>query len=178
MKYNIQCLETHLGPYDNTEAAVQRCSLEKVFWKYAANLQKNTHAKALNLQSNFIEIALRHGCSPVNLLHIFRTLFPKNTSGWLLLIIVKAFCENSYNHLHLHLHYTCFQCLTYAFATDFKHHFGQNMPGCGFSVTRIFLYKDKIVDFILMRENTGQRKPIFWYIIRRGFVVTLLPFKG
>ena len=28
---------------------------------------------------------LRHGCSPVNLLHIFRTLFPKNTSGWLLL---------------------------------------------------------------------------------------------
>ena len=35
--------------------------------------------------SNFIEIALRHGCSPVNLLHIFRTLFPRNTSGRLLL---------------------------------------------------------------------------------------------
>ena len=27
------------------------------------------------LQSNFIEITLRHGCSPVNLLHIFKTLF-------------------------------------------------------------------------------------------------------
>ena len=26
---------------------------------------------------NFIEIALRHGCSPVNLLHIFRTPFSK-----------------------------------------------------------------------------------------------------
>ena len=25
----------------------------------------------------------RHGCSPVNLLHIFRTLFPKSTSGGL-----------------------------------------------------------------------------------------------
>ena len=36
-------------------------------------------------QSNFIKIALRHGCSPVNLLHIFRTTFPKNTSGRLLL---------------------------------------------------------------------------------------------
>ena len=36
-------------------------------------------------QSNVIEITLRHGCSPVNLLHIFRTPFPKNTSGWLLL---------------------------------------------------------------------------------------------
>ena len=28
---------------------------------------------------------LRHGCSPVNLLHIFRTPFPKNTSGGLFL---------------------------------------------------------------------------------------------
>ena len=37
------------------------------------------------MQSNFIEIALRHGCSPVNLLHIFRTPVPRNTSGWLLL---------------------------------------------------------------------------------------------
>ena len=35
--------------------------------------------------SNFIEIAYRHECSPVNLLHIFRTPFPKNNSGWLLL---------------------------------------------------------------------------------------------
>ena len=38
------------------------------------------------LQSNFIEIALRHGCSPVNLLHIFRTPFHENTSAWLLLL--------------------------------------------------------------------------------------------
>ena len=35
--------------------------------------------------SNFIEILVRHGCSAVSLLHIFRTLFPKNTSGQLLL---------------------------------------------------------------------------------------------
>ena len=35
----------------------------------------------------FIEIALRHGWFPVNLLHIFRTPFPRNTSGWLLLKI-------------------------------------------------------------------------------------------
>ena len=32
-----------------------------------------------------IEIAVRHGCSPVNLLHIFRKPFLKNTSGRLLL---------------------------------------------------------------------------------------------
>ena len=37
--------------------------------------------------SNFIEIALRHGCSPVNLLHIFRTPSFKNISGRLFLDI-------------------------------------------------------------------------------------------
>ena len=31
------------------------------------------------------EIALWHGCSPVNLLNVFRAPFPKNTSGRLLL---------------------------------------------------------------------------------------------
>ena len=31
------------------------------------------------------KIALRHWSSPVNLMHIFRTLFPRNTSGGLLL---------------------------------------------------------------------------------------------
>ena len=34
---------------------------------------------------NFIETTLRHGCSPVNLLHIFRTPFLNKTSGLLLL---------------------------------------------------------------------------------------------
>ena len=49
-----------------------------MFWKYAANLQEKTNAE---VQSNFIEITLRHEFSPVNLLHIFRTIFPKSTSG-------------------------------------------------------------------------------------------------
>ena len=39
---------------------------------------------SIKLQSTFIEITLRHGCSQVNLLHIFRTPFLKNASGWLL----------------------------------------------------------------------------------------------
>ena len=32
-------------------------------------------------QSNFVEITLRHVCTPVNLLHIFRIPFSKNTSA-------------------------------------------------------------------------------------------------
>ena len=43
-------------------------------------------------QSNFIEIALRHECSPVNLLDIFRTAYRRNTSGWLLLYGTGPFC--------------------------------------------------------------------------------------
>ena len=36
---------------------------------------------SIKLHCNFIGIALQHGCSPVNQLHIFRTPFPKSTSG-------------------------------------------------------------------------------------------------
>ena len=63
-----------------TDVALQRCCEEKMFWKYAINLQEN-FGVALQLYW----ITLGHGCSSVNLLHIFRTLFPKNTSGGLLL---------------------------------------------------------------------------------------------
>ena len=40
---------------------------------------------SIKLLCNFIEMALRHGWSPVNLLQIFRTSFPKNTCRRLLL---------------------------------------------------------------------------------------------
>ena len=36
----------------------------------------------------------------------------------------------------------------------------------GFSVTRILPYKDKLVDFVLIRENTGHLKPAFSHILR------------
>ena len=42
---------------------------------------------SIKLRSNFVEITPLHGCSPVNLLHIFRTPFSKNTYGWLFLAI-------------------------------------------------------------------------------------------
>ena len=48
---------------------------------------------SIKLLCNFIEIALRHGWAPVNLLDIFRTPFPKNTSGQLLLKFLYQFYE-------------------------------------------------------------------------------------
>ena len=47
-------------------------------------------AISIKLFCNFIEITLRHGCSPVNLLHIFRTSFAKDISGRLLLDIYQV----------------------------------------------------------------------------------------
>ena len=37
----------------------------------------------------------------------------------------------------------------------------QNMPEYGFSMTRIFLYKYKTYNTVLIREYTGQRKPVY-----------------
>ena len=34
-----------------------------------------------------LQSTLRHGCSPENLLHIFKTTFSKNTTGWLRLLL-------------------------------------------------------------------------------------------
>ena len=31
--------------HHETETAIQRCCQKEVFWKYAANIQENTHAK-------------------------------------------------------------------------------------------------------------------------------------
>ena len=63
--------------------------------KFSENMQKiyrrapmpKCDFNKVALQSNFIEITLRHGCSPVTLLHFIRTPFPKNTSGGLLLYL-------------------------------------------------------------------------------------------
>ena len=45
------------------------------------------------ISCTFIEIAFWHGCSPVNLLHISRTPYSKNTSGWLVLNRKNRFCN-------------------------------------------------------------------------------------
>ena len=45
---------------------------------------------SIKLQSNVVEITLRHGCSPVNMLRIFRTLFlgtPLGGCFWFLLLL-------------------------------------------------------------------------------------------
>ena len=86
-----------------SEAAFQRFSLKRMFLKCATNLQENTHT-AIKLLCNFTKIALRRGCSRVNLLHIFRTPFPKNASGGLPLYYFLYIC----NLFILYIYGECF----------------------------------------------------------------------
>ena len=44
----------------------------------------------LKCDNNFIKITLRHGFSPTNLLHIFRTPLPKNTYEGLRLELLRG----------------------------------------------------------------------------------------
>ena len=44
-----------------------------------------------------LQITLHHGSSPVNLLHIVRTPFPRNTFGWVLLYLVVRGGSNLLN---------------------------------------------------------------------------------
>ena len=59
---------------------------------------------SIKLFCNFIEITLRHGCSPVNLLHNFRTAFLKNNYGWLLLYFIHGRCKMDLRWLLLGKH--------------------------------------------------------------------------
>ena len=69
----------------------------------------------IKLQSNFIDITLRQGCS-LNLLNVLRKSFPRNTCGELLLVLVITllppdmhvqFLAVSYFHKMLTLHHRC-----------------------------------------------------------------------
>ena len=74
----------------------RRCSenMQQIYRKHPCR-----SAIFIKFLRNFNEIALRHGCSPENLLHIFRISFPKNTSGGLLLKnYVKSFQWKESHH--------------------------------------------------------------------------------
>ena len=60
---------------------ILRISLPKLEY---GSIKSNHSSPPEVLQSNFNEIAPRHGCFPVNLLYIFRTPFTRDTSEGLL----------------------------------------------------------------------------------------------
>ena len=83
-----------------SEAAIHKCSYKKMFWNMQQITGEHTCESSISIKlvCNF---RLQHGCSSVNLLHILRTSFSKNTSGWLLMkcILIKkvSTCKKSQN---------------------------------------------------------------------------------
>ena len=64
----------------------------KIFSKFTGE-QPCRSAISIKVLCTYIDITLRHRCSSVNLLHIFGTRFPKNTSGRLLPYNYWGFCQ-------------------------------------------------------------------------------------
>ena len=86
-----------------TRSSPPEVSLGKVVLKICIKFTEEHPCQSvisIKLQSNFIEITLRHGYSPESLLHIFRTPFYKNTPEGLLLSNCErnlANCGSSYS---------------------------------------------------------------------------------
>ena len=96
---HLQAATSVLSPYFLLQSL--RKSVTKYQHKQTSSVNLRTSNKftgehpwrsviSIKLQSNFIEITLRHGCCPVNLQHIFRTSFHNNTYGRLLLYQVSC----------------------------------------------------------------------------------------
>ena len=96
--FNTVSFPTYRDRITKTTATQKQSSRGVLSKRYSENMQQ-IYWRTPMPKCGF-EIALRHGCSPVNLLHIFRTPFLKNTSGRLLLataiyhIIPDAILEN------------------------------------------------------------------------------------
>ena len=63
------------------------------------NVQQIYRRTPMMRWASLFEITLRHGCSPVNVLHIFRTPLPRNTSGWLFLGLLSSILTSLPNYL-------------------------------------------------------------------------------
>ena len=88
-------VNTYIGILELFRSSHPEVFLEKDFLKiWSKFTRKHTWRSMISIKllCNFIEITLRHGCSPVDLMHIFKTFFPKNTSGGLLLY----FCNDTH----------------------------------------------------------------------------------
>ena len=83
--YNLKLLKLLLQKQPLKGVLEKRCS------ENMQQIYRRTPMPKCNFNKVAKQLAHRHGCSPVNLLHIFRTPFPGNISGWLLLLLFSLF---------------------------------------------------------------------------------------
>ena len=87
-RYPEVLFNPHVLAFSETNNSKEQKQLSRgvLIKRFSENIQQIYRSTPMpKLLSSFIEITLRHGCSPVNLMHIFRAPFLKNTFGRLLL---------------------------------------------------------------------------------------------
>ena len=84
----ISAWQNNVQKYPSKSVFRKRCS-ENMQQIYKRTPMPKCDFNKVALHCNFIEITLRRGCSPVNVLHMFRIPFLKNTSGRLLLNVCR-----------------------------------------------------------------------------------------
>ena len=88
LKTSKKSVSNNVFWYIKVQKQPSRCALRKRCSENIRQIYRIHPCKSvisIKLQSNFIKIALWHGCCSVNLLHFFRIPIYKNTSGGLLL---------------------------------------------------------------------------------------------
>ena len=71
---------------ENMQQIYRRTSMPKCdFNKVTLQVYRRTPKPKCDFNKVAKQLGLRHGCYSVNVLHIFRITFFRNTSGWLLL---------------------------------------------------------------------------------------------
>ena len=104
---------------------------------------------SIKFPCNFFDIAVRHRCSLIILLHIFRTPFPKNTS-WLLLLVVQRWATLLQSEgMHYKMGQTVLQ------RTASRH------SKCDL--------RSKSLYSVQMRENTDQKNFEYGHLLRNGY---------
>ena len=102
------------------------------------------------------KITLRHGCSPVNLLHIFRTAFLKNTSGWMLLQTLSVIRRQNFQGIISALTHLFLHCVKSVQIRSFFWSLYSHIRTEYEEIFCTFTYS------VRMRENTGQKKFRIW----------------
>ena len=97
----VEELFSYLIHYLYFQNQPSRSVLRKRCSKNMHQIYRRTTMPKCDFSKVTIEITLWHGCSPINLMHIFRTPFFKNTTGRLLLYFALTLIENQ-QYLTLH----------------------------------------------------------------------------
>ena len=94
---HIARLNTWLSPLECFRNSYSEVFIKKGAFKICSKFRGKPPYRSvisINLQNNFIEITLHHGCSPVNLLNIFRTLLLKTSLDGCFWIFALMICSS------------------------------------------------------------------------------------